>query len=112
MEEEVCNEDGAIEKQLRIYHSLENSKEYHAEEPQYLIVDFSMLPSLRHLTSAYPDFTEVSSLPHEDEDAKVFFLLESTIYYLYLVIYYISLIHLYHFNYILVIVTYILDLWF
>lgn len=74
LEEEVCNEDGVIEKQLRIYHSLENSKEYHGEEPQYLIVDFSMLPSLRHLTSAYPDFTKVSSLPHEDEDAKILFV--------------------------------------
>ncbi|CAH1402056.1 unnamed protein product [Nezara viridula] len=73
VEEEVCNEEGAIEKQLRIYHTLENSKEYHAEEPQYLIVDFSMLPSLRHLSFTYPEFTKVSDLPHDDDDAKILF---------------------------------------
>ncbi|XP_014289629.1 ribosomal oxygenase 1 [Halyomorpha halys] len=74
VEEEVCAEDGTFEKQLRIYHSLENSKEYHAEEPQYLIVDFSLLPSLRHLTLAYPNFTKLTDLPHDDEDVKILFV--------------------------------------
>lgn len=63
----VVNEDDTI----RIYYSVNNSREYHAEEPQYLEIDADLAPAVEALISHYPEYLAVEEFPIEDTAAKV-----------------------------------------
>lgn len=72
VEEEVSLENDSVEKQIRIYYTLDNSREYRKEEPQYLIIERGVLPGVLHLVAAYPEYTKLSDLLGElEEDTKI-----------------------------------------
>lgn len=72
VEEDVTTEDGSMERQTRIYHTLDNSREYHKDEPQFIIIPPEMVPTVLQLVSAYPAFTKISDLQGDvDEKNKV-----------------------------------------
>jgi lysine-specific demethylase/histidyl-hydroxylase NO66 len=50
---------------------MDNSLEYHGEEPQYLEISFELAPAVEHLICSYPEFIKVSELPLESEEHKV-----------------------------------------
>jgi lysine-specific demethylase/histidyl-hydroxylase NO66 len=54
-----------------VYHSVDNSLEYHGEEPQYLEISFELAPAVERLICSYPDFIKVSELPLDSEEQKV-----------------------------------------
>lgn len=56
---------------LKIYYSVDNSKEYHAEEPQFLEIDIKLADAVDTLISSYPNFITVEDLPIDDEICKV-----------------------------------------
>lgn len=69
--EDVKLEDGTTETQYRLYLSIDNSKEYHQEEPQYLILPEYMVTAMKFLIASYPSFTPINMLPCENEDDKM-----------------------------------------
>lgn len=54
-----------------MYHSVDNSLEYHGEEPQYLEIPLELAPAVEHLICSYPEFIKVSELPLDSEEQKV-----------------------------------------
>lgn len=64
-------ETGIVEEQLRLYYSLDNSCEYHGEEPQFLVIPEEFVASLKLLFLNYPAFTALKSLPLENLDDQV-----------------------------------------
>lgn len=58
---------------LKIYYSISNSKEYHAEEPQFLEMDIELANAIDSLISSYPNFISVEDLPISDVICKVQF---------------------------------------
>ncbi|PNF17005.1 Ribosomal oxygenase 1 [Cryptotermes secundus] len=61
------------EDNVRVYHTMDNSFEYHREEPQYLEISFELAPAVEHLICSYPDFVKVSDLPLDSEEPKVIY---------------------------------------
>jgi lysine-specific demethylase/histidyl-hydroxylase NO66 len=59
------------EDNVRLYHTVDNSLEYHGEEPQYLEISFELAPAVEHLICSYPEFIKVSELPLDSEEQKV-----------------------------------------
>ncbi|ROT84728.1 putative bifunctional lysine-specific demethylase and histidyl-hydroxylase NO66-like [Penaeus vannamei] len=56
---------------VRLYHTLENSREYHAEEPQYLEIVPESAPVVEALIHAYPQYITIENLPLEEETEKM-----------------------------------------
>lgn len=56
---------------MRLYHTLENSREYHAEEPQFLEIVPESAPVVEALIHAYPKYITIENLPLEEESEKV-----------------------------------------
>ncbi|KAF2343663.1 hypothetical protein FHG87_025581, partial [Trinorchestia longiramus] len=49
--------------EYRVYHSVENSREYEGREEQFVVVEGRHLPALQHLILCYPHYTAVEDLP-------------------------------------------------
>ncbi|XP_052128148.1 ribosomal oxygenase 1 [Frankliniella occidentalis] len=56
---------------LKIYHSMENSLEYHGEELQFIEIPLNFAPAVEHLIHSYPSFTAISDLPLDQDSDKV-----------------------------------------
>lgn len=56
---------------FRIYHSCENSKEYHEYEPQFLELGEEFVPAVKEIIHRYPEFIRVEDLPIDAEDDKI-----------------------------------------
>nr|CAD7452629.1 unnamed protein product [Timema tahoe] len=56
---------------VRLYHTLDNSLEYHGEEPQFLELAVDHAPIIEHLILSYPKFVSVSDLPLDDLAQKL-----------------------------------------
>ncbi|CAG2062362.1 unnamed protein product, partial [Timema podura] len=56
---------------VRLYHTLDNSLEYHGEEPQFLELAVDHAPIVEHLILSYPKFVSVSDLPLDDLAQKL-----------------------------------------
>ncbi|XP_037799483.1 ribosomal oxygenase 1-like isoform X2 [Penaeus monodon] len=56
---------------VRLYHTLENSREYHAEEPQFLEIVPESAPVVEALIHAYPKYITIENLPLEEESEKM-----------------------------------------
>ncbi|XP_066974293.1 ribosomal oxygenase 1 [Macrobrachium rosenbergii] len=61
----------AEEEKVHIYHCLENSREYHREEPQFLEVAPESAPAVEALIHTYPHYIAIESLPLKDEEEKM-----------------------------------------
>lgn len=59
------------EGEFRLYHSVDNPLEYHAEDAQYLVIPQETVHIIQYLTTNYPCYTTVQSIPHEDEEEKL-----------------------------------------
>lgn len=57
--------------EYRVYHSVENSREYEGREEQFVVVDEKHLPAVRHLVRVYPRYTAVEDLPLPTLEDKV-----------------------------------------
>ena len=62
---------------MRLYHSLENSAEYHAEDPKFLEVTPEEAGCIETLLHEYPKFIPIDDLPLEIDAEKVGLLLAS-----------------------------------
>ena len=62
----VAEEDG-----VKIYHCLENTREYHQEEPQFFEMSHEHAPAVEALIHTYPKYITVENLPVEGDDEKV-----------------------------------------
>lgn len=59
------------EDTVRLYHSVENSREYHGFEPQYIDVGAQYAPAVDFLSNSYPEYVTVDELPLENLDDKL-----------------------------------------
>lgn len=50
---------------------MNNSKEYHGEEPQSFEVDEDTAPAIEYLVQNYPEYVTVEDLPVEDEVKRI-----------------------------------------
>ena len=53
---------------LRLYHCVENTREYHQTEPQFIEIDPDHAEVVEALIAAYPDYMSIQMLPTEDLD--------------------------------------------
>eukprot|EP00096_Caligus_rogercresseyi_P013490 TRINITY_DN6129_c0_g1_i1.p1 TRINITY_DN6129_c0_g1~~TRINITY_DN6129_c0_g1_i1.p1 ORF type:complete len:440 (+),score=129.22 TRINITY_DN6129_c0_g1_i1:221-1540(+) len=58
------------EDSLRLYYNVENTREYHEMEPQFLDIDEDSAGAIEHLITAYPDYVKVEDLPLEDTETR------------------------------------------
>lgn len=57
--------------EYRVYHCVENSREYEGREEQFVVVEEKHLPAVRHLVHVYPRYTAVEDLPLPTLEDKV-----------------------------------------
>uniref|UniRef100_A0A1B6GDQ5 Bifunctional lysine-specific demethylase and histidyl-hydroxylase n=1 Tax=Cuerna arida TaxID=1464854 RepID=A0A1B6GDQ5_9HEMI len=57
------------EGEVRLYHCLDNPLEYHADEPQFLVLPSEGIPVITHLFRSYPAYVQVQKLPIDDKEA-------------------------------------------
>lgn len=62
----VAEEDG-----VKIFHCLENTREYHQEEPQFFEMSHEHAPAVEALIHTYPKYITVETLPVEGDDEKM-----------------------------------------
>lgn len=60
---------------VKLYHSVENSREYHEYEPQYIDIGAELAPAIEFLLNSYPDYTSIEELPLDTLDQKVLYFL-------------------------------------
>lgn len=63
----VVREAGA----LRVYFSVDNSKEYHEYSQEFIEIDSTDAPILEFLIRCYPNYSKVSDFPVDDDDRKL-----------------------------------------
>lgn len=56
---------------VRLYHSMENSREYKQFEAQFVEIEAHLAPAVEHLIHAYPDYCHVEDLPLESDEDKL-----------------------------------------
>ncbi|XP_054262070.1 ribosomal oxygenase 1-like [Macrosteles quadrilineatus] len=56
------------EGEVRLYHCLYNSLEYHGEDPQFLLMPAEGIPVITHLQAKYPGYTSLRDIPHQDPE--------------------------------------------
>lgn len=56
---------------MNVYHCLENTREYHQVEPQFVEVAPEHAPAVEALIHAYPEYMTIESLPLQDDAEKV-----------------------------------------
>lgn len=61
---QVVESDG-----IRIYHCMDNTRDFHAVDEQSLEVEPLMAPAIEHLCNAYPKYVTVESLPLGEADS-------------------------------------------
>jgi len=59
------------ESAVRIYHSLENSREFHQEEAQFIEISPMLAPAVEYLLHTYPHFVTIDHLPLESLEEKM-----------------------------------------
>lgn len=59
------------ERNARIYYNTDNSKVYHGEEEQFLVIDDNLIPCIKKLQNIYPKFIDAENLPGVDNIAKM-----------------------------------------
>ncbi len=67
----VVTEDGEEGESVKIYHSVENTREYHEVEEQFLEIDGELAGAVVELVRAYPQFVRAEELPLDDLEAKM-----------------------------------------
>ncbi|KAF5302388.1 hypothetical protein FQA39_LY10427 [Lamprigera yunnana] len=63
--------DEEEKENLRIYYNTDNGKYYHAEEPQFLVIDKSFGDTIKHLIHNYPSFIKIKDLPLKNDTDKI-----------------------------------------
>lgn len=61
----------AEEESVNLYHCLENTREYHEEDPQFLEISLEQAPAIEALLQAYPNYIAIENLPLADDTEKV-----------------------------------------
>ncbi|XP_045617936.1 ribosomal oxygenase 1 [Procambarus clarkii] len=61
----------AEEENVNVYHCLENTREYHQEQPQFIELAPETAPAIEALIHAYPKYITVECLPLNDETEKM-----------------------------------------
>ncbi|XP_034257102.1 ribosomal oxygenase 1-like [Thrips palmi] len=56
---------------VKLYHSMENSLEYHGEDIQWIEIPVHFAPAVEHLILSYPKFTPIYELPLENDADKI-----------------------------------------
>lgn len=56
---------------VHVYHSVDNSLEYHGEEPQSFEVSADFALAVEHLVNSYPKFVVISDLPLDTQTEKL-----------------------------------------
>ncbi|XP_007521816.2 ribosomal oxygenase 1 [Erinaceus europaeus] len=56
---------------LFLYHTVENSRVYHLEEPKFLEIDPQLADAVEHLLRSYPEFVRVGDLPCDSAEDQL-----------------------------------------
>lgn len=59
------------EDDVRIYHTLDNARVYHGNEPQFINISAEAGPAVEFLIHSYPEFVTIDSLPLATLDEKI-----------------------------------------
>lgn len=59
------------EDAVRLYHTMENSREYHEYEAQFIEIGAELAPAIEFLLHEYPSYVRVDELPLETLDNKL-----------------------------------------
>ncbi|KAK7104186.1 ribosomal oxygenase 1-like [Littorina saxatilis] len=59
------------EDEVRIYHTLENSRVYHGSDPQYIEISSEMAPAVEYLIDVYPEYVPIDGLPLDTLQEKL-----------------------------------------
>lgn len=59
-------------KAFCLYYTTDNSLEYHGEQPSFVWISQNLVPCVKYLFNAYPQYVLVKELPYYDDiDVKV-----------------------------------------
>jgi len=56
---------------LRLYFNLQNSMEYHGEEPAYVDLPDKAGPAVEYLFAKYPEFVSIEDIPLDEQELKI-----------------------------------------
>lgn len=56
---------------VRIYYCVENTREYHEAEEQFLEIDSDLAPAVEAIVTAYPEYVKAEDLPLENLEEKM-----------------------------------------
>lgn len=59
------------DSEVLVYHSMDNSREYHSLEPQYFEINYEFGPAIEMLVHAYPEFVAIDELPLENLEDRI-----------------------------------------
>ncbi|GFU07421.1 ribosomal oxygenase 1 [Nephila pilipes] len=61
------------EKNIRLFYTLANNKNYKEGEPLFVDVDLDVVPAINALFKSHPNFVKIIDLPHENSETKMEF---------------------------------------
>lgn len=67
----VVDDDDDGKEMVKIYYNTENSRLYHGEDEQYLVIDGGVVAAITHLIDSFPAFVEIEDLPIDEDDVKL-----------------------------------------
>lgn len=56
---------------MRLFYSVENSREYHKEDPKYLEIEECVAPAIEALIYKYPNYIPIEDLPLSNLEEQV-----------------------------------------
>lgn len=59
------------EESVRLFYSVENSREYHKEDPKYLEIEECVAPAIEALIYKYPNYIPIEDLPLSNLEEQV-----------------------------------------
>ncbi|XP_078000237.1 bifunctional lysine-specific demethylase and histidyl-hydroxylase NO66-like isoform X2 [Glandiceps talaboti] len=60
----------AEDEKVMVYYTLDNSRQYHEKDPQFIEIPAEAAPAVEYLLSSYPGYVRVASLPLEEMTDK------------------------------------------
>ena len=56
---------------VMLYHSCDNTREFHEVDSQRLEIGAELAPAIEHLITSYPAWSQVDSLPLDDQEDRM-----------------------------------------
>jgi hypothetical protein len=69
--EEEGDDSENEEDLIKVYHCVENTREYQALEPRFFVINSYEVDAMEDLIHNYPRYTEIGNLPLDSDKEKV-----------------------------------------